>query len=131
MGNVDYSATGGFSRAELLRQSGLAGRVLPRPRNIDGILDGISAVRSIFPKLHFDEENCKRGLECLRNYSRRWDDTRKVYSSAPLHDQYSNGADALRTFAVGYGLSHSEERIEYVHRPQFEMRGFTGATWPL
>lgn len=65
-------------------------------------LDGIHAVRLILSKCVFDEENCKKGLEALANYQRKWDAKANVFSLKPLHNWASNGADAFRTFAMGY-----------------------------
>ena len=60
---------------------------------------GIDRVRENFSKFYFDEHNCALGLSHLENYSRVWDDERKVYLKEPKHDQHSHGADALRTGA--------------------------------
>lgn len=65
------------------------------------IQDGINAVRSIFSKCVFDEENCKQGLLALKNYKKQFDELKNTFKSQPLHDWSSNGADAFRYFAVG------------------------------
>lgn len=65
-----------------------------------GIKQGIDAARTIFEQCWFDKVKCADGLMALRRY--RYDkdpDTGKV-SDAPLHDEYSHGADAFRYLAV-------------------------------
>lgn len=60
----------------------------------------IEVVRREFSTMVFDRSRCSRGIECLRRYSRKYDDDRQVFE-APVHDQYSHGADALRTGVEG------------------------------
>ena len=78
-------------------------RVVPKL----GIGDGIGAVRAIIPNVYFHEPGCAKGIECLRQYSRKPldgvldQDGRQVYSETPKHDGFSDGADAFRTGAVG------------------------------
>lgn len=64
-----------------------------------GILDGIEGVRKLFPKLYVEAE-CTYLLECLRNYSKEWDESHKIWKPKPLHNKYSHGADALRYIAM-------------------------------
>lgn len=73
-------------------------RLVPR---LD-IKDGIDAVRKTlrtYP-IEFDQERCSRGLESLRNYARKWDVDRKVYSDKPNHDQWSHGSDSFRYLSL-------------------------------
>lgn len=67
------------------------------------IADGIQAVRTLFPRFVFDSETCHDGLQALGAYRREWNESRKTWGEHPLHDWASHGADALRTFAMGYG----------------------------
>ncbi len=63
------------------------------------IVDGIQAVRTVFPSLYFDKIKCADGIQALRRY--RYDvnkDTGRV-SRDPLHDENSHASDALRYFA--------------------------------
>ena len=58
-------------------------------------------------RMYFDEANCSKGIECLRQYSRKPlqgvldQDGKQVYSETPVHNGFSDGADAARTGAVG------------------------------
>ena len=63
-------------------------------------VDSLNAARTIFPMCFFDKVKCADGLQALRRYRYKVDaDTGRV-SKDPLHDEYSNGADAFQTFAA-------------------------------
>lgn len=87
----------GKSRQEVLQSLGLRSHILPKNR----IEDGINAVRLVLSKMYFDKIKCARGLQALTNYSKKWDAKNKIFSSAPLHNWASHGADAFRVFAMG------------------------------
>jgi phage terminase large subunit len=87
----------GKTREEVLRSLGLRAHVLPRLE----IADGIHAARMILPRVWFNFETTKRGLECLEKYQRKYDPKNQIFSDTPLHNQYSNGADSFRYFALG------------------------------
>ena len=61
---------------------------------------GIDAARTIFANCWFDAEKCADGIQCLRNYRYDVDPDTQQYSTQPLHDWASHGADAFRYFAV-------------------------------
>jgi hypothetical protein len=63
--------------------------------------DGISAVRSVFPRTWFDEVKCARLVECLSAYHREWDEDRLDWRLRPVHDWSSHFADSFRYMAVG------------------------------
>lgn len=67
-----------------------------------GIDDGINACRTIFSQCYFDKDKCARGLNCLKNYKKDWDEKNKVFRNQPKHNWASHGSDAFRTFGVGY-----------------------------
>jgi len=69
------------------------------------IEDGINAARSILSQCWFDKDKCFRGIECLKNYRKEWDEKNKVFKTKPKHDWASHGADAFRRFAIGYRRS--------------------------
>jgi hypothetical protein len=87
----------GKSRQEVLRNLGIVADVLPRL----GVDDGIQAARNLLPLCWFDREQTHRGVECLREYRREWDDKAQVFRNKPLHNQWSHGADAFRMLAIG------------------------------
>jgi phage terminase large subunit len=64
------------------------------------VVDGIAAVRAIFPKCYFDREKCADGIQSLRHYRYEEDEKLGTYKREPLHDWASHDADAFRTLAV-------------------------------
>ena len=87
----------GKSRLEVLRESGLNVKVLPR-LSVD---DGIQSVRRLLPRCWFNVPQVKQGLDCLRNYRREHDEKRNVFFDKPLHDWASHGSDSFRYLALG------------------------------
>ncbi|WP_438455319.1 terminase [Vreelandella venusta] len=65
-----------------------------------GIDEGIEAAREILPKCAFDLSKAEKGVLCLENYRKEWDDKRGCWKDKPLHDWSSHGSDAFRYFAV-------------------------------
>jgi len=86
----------GMSRLEKARSLGINFIIAP---NLP-IIDGIEAVRSTLGKCWIDAVKCKRLIKVIDNYRKEWDAKHKVYRDRPLHDQYSDGADALRMLCV-------------------------------
>lgn len=73
-------------------------RVVPR---IGTKRESINAARMVFPLCQFDKIKCKRGLETLANYQRKFNSKNEVFEESPLHNWASNGADAFQQFALG------------------------------
>lgn len=65
------------------------------------VQSGVDMVRRNFSKFIFDEVKCAKGIEALENYRRKWDEDKHDFSGEPIHNEYSHGADALRTGVVG------------------------------
>ena len=93
----------GLSRLQTLRDLGLDGplgeaiSVVPAA----SVADGINAVRRLLPRMWIDEVRCFHGVRALRNYSRKYDEQRKVFADQPKHDWASHPSDALRTYCTG------------------------------
>ncbi len=66
-------------------------------------MDGINALRTLFPTSYFDKERCRDGLFALRNYHYELveDPVKRTFSRVPAHDWSSHAADAGRYVAVG------------------------------
>lgn len=64
------------------------------------IVDGLSAVRTVFPVCVFDAEKCADGLTALRRYKYKVDPDTGKTSKLPDHDINSHAADAFRYFAT-------------------------------
>jgi len=89
--------TSGVDRISAARDFGYDMRVIPRKP----IMEGIQAVRSTLSLCYFDATKCERGLKCLDFYRKKYNEALKVYYDEPLHDQWSNGADAFRYSCIG------------------------------
>lgn len=85
------------TRIEIMLELGRKPQLVP----LHHVPDGISAVRKTLPLCIFDTK-CAPGLRALRNYRRQWNDDRKIFADAPLHDWASHGSDAFRTLAMGW-----------------------------
>jgi len=88
----------GKSRIETLDALGISNITIAPKLAVD---DGIQAARSMIARCWFDEEDCARGIEALRQYRREFDERLKTWRGRPLHDWTSHGADAFRYLAVG------------------------------
>jgi len=79
-------------------EHGAPARKTPNPDAGNRVFHGVDAVRKVLRTwpVVFNRDKCARGLEALRNYSRKWDADRHVYSDQPAHDQWSHGSDAFR-----------------------------------
>lgn len=69
-----------------------------------GVMDGINCTRAIFPQLIFHEDNCRMGLNSLKQYVRNDD-------GEPVHNFASHPADALRTWGVGWHDSYASQTL--------------------
>ena len=86
----------GVSRLTVLRNLGVKLiKVLPAT----SVADGIEAVRHIIPDLWVDE-SCEYVQNCLLNYTKEWKEKTNTWSTKPLHNEWSHGADMLRYMAV-------------------------------
>ena len=86
----------GVSRLETARKLGINYKISPKL----SVQDGIDAVRQAIPRMWFDKEKCREGLEALRMYRTEYDDKRQVFSNRPLHDWCSHAADAMRYYCI-------------------------------
>jgi hypothetical protein len=78
-------------------------KVVSRVKNVDTVVQvHIPAVRNILSKCLFDEQKCAKGISALEGYCAEYDEEKKKLGNRPLHNWCSHGADAFRTFAVGY-----------------------------
>jgi hypothetical protein len=87
----------GSDRRQRARANGRKVRIVPR---LD-LEDGINAVRLMLERTWIDAERCKRGLECLQNYRRDFNDKLGEFKASPVHDWASHGADSARYLALG------------------------------
>lgn len=98
--------TNGRQRIDTAKTLGIQFKVAPSI----SLMDGIDSVRALFPKCWFDSEKCNAGLNALKNYRKKYDETRKTFLNEPYHDWSSNGADAFRTCAITIDFKNSGYR---------------------
>jgi len=91
-----HELTLGRTREDIARELGVEFHIAPKWP----LEDGIEALRLILQFLWIDAENASHGLECLINYQFEFDDRKKSFKIAPLHDWTSHACDALRMYAV-------------------------------
>lgn len=80
----------GISAEDIMQKHGWDVRIVPR---LD-VESGIKVARMNFHRVYFDKST-ERLIECLKHY-RRAINAITEEPGAPLHDQYSHGADAFR-----------------------------------
>lgn len=87
--------------------------VLPR----EDIELGITTAKKMFDNLYINSE-LTRLLECLELYKRRFNSSLQQYQE-PLHDQYSNTADAFRYLAMYLASTNNQKPLDTTKlRPQ-------------
>lgn len=94
----------GQTTAEILRR--FKRKVKPIPKLT--VEQGIKAARMLFPRVYFDKVKTERLMECLKRY-RRGVPEKTGEPGAPVHDEYSHGADAYRYLAVVAELLTNED----------------------
>jgi len=102
----------GKSAQDIMTALGWRVRIVPR-LDIEG---GIKAARMTFPRVYFDKEKTKRLVDCIKHY-RRDISSKTNEPGAPLHDEYSHGADCFRYLCVSAERMSNEDwntkKIEY------------------
>lgn len=91
-----------LTRAATLRNLGVD--VLEPPVSL-AAGDCIDKARHLINRSRFDADQCKHGLECLRQYTPGWDDKHQTWRKTPLDNWATDSADAFRFIAVVQGLS--------------------------
>lgn len=113
----------GKSRLDTAREMGIRFQVVKRHK----IDDGIEAVRRLFPRFWIDETNCDRGLICISDYTKVWDDKKMMFQDKPLHNYASHGCDALRYFAMGF----KESMTNLNGRPRFDKPAYIASDFDI
>lgn len=103
----------GRSTEDILQSMGRRVHVLP---NIS-VEEGIKSARILFPRLYVDETKCARFMECLKRYRRIVN--RLGESMAPLHDEFSHGADMFRYTGLSVNMMHNVvEGVSETYEPE-------------
>ena len=82
----------GVTRQETARRNGMH-NVYIQPKQ--SVADRIDASRLRLRISKFDQKKCARGLECLYNYQKEYDDKNMVFKKTPKHDWSSHGSDSF------------------------------------
>jgi phage terminase large subunit len=104
----------GISAEDIMRKLGWDTRIVPK----QDIESGIKLARMNFHRIYFDK-SAQRLVECLKNY-RRSINSATNEPGAPLHDEFSHGADAFRYLCTSIDAmkneSWSKEKIQYTNK---------------
>ena len=99
--------------------------IIPKIGNVQTRID---QTREILPLCFFHQENCKKGIEKLNLYRRKYDRTTGKYGERPEHDENSHCADAFGTMAQwlngkgsGY-ISNINKRVPLVDIEKMDIR---------
>lgn len=98
----------GRTRVETLVSLGRNPRLVPNHK----IMDGINAARLTMPRVWFDADKCKQGVEALRQYRADFDEKTRAFKDTPKHDWTSHTADAFRYLCMAW-----REQAQPVEKP--------------
>lgn len=114
-----------MTRVDFFRNRGINNVEVLRPTKFTLGTDDISLVaRPKFSRCWFDEEKCRRGLECLRAYHFSYDEKNKLLKDKPEHDWSSHSSSAFI-----YALIAETEQVEVQTKISFKTftpRAFSG-----
>ena len=99
----------GRTRREVAYQLGLRFKIAPKL----SIEDGIHAVKMLLPRCYIDVDNCKKFINALRHYHRKYKEKDRMYSAKPNHDWSSHFNDALRCLATGMERSQFKNKLQF------------------
>jgi phage terminase large subunit-like protein len=102
---------------EALKLGGLA-NVVPVPRQMS-VWDGINLALDAFPRIGFNEEGCKDGIDSLDAYHSKEERDGVTIKNVPVHDWSSHGSDSfsLAHQAIKAGLVVDRTAIARRPRP--------------
>jgi phage terminase large subunit len=95
----------GKSRWEVAKSLGVSFELVPAL----SVADGIDAGRRFFRKLWVDKERCRDWLKAIPQYTKEYDEERKIFRDKPLHDWTSHPADQHRYASLVEALMSNEE----------------------
>ena len=101
---TDFS--NGKTRREVAYQLGIRFKVVPKIP----LEDGIHATTMTLPRCWIDTDHCKKLIDALRHYHRKYIDKNRMFRSKPVHDWSSHAADAFRYLAVGIRDFRDQDR---------------------
>lgn len=111
----------GKSRWEVCKELGITFEIVPDLP----VQDGIEAGRRLFAKLWVDKTTCKDWLKLIPQYTKEYDEERKIFKDKPLHDWTSHGADEHRYASIVEGQMSNETRKAY-SQPEYQEASLFG-----
>lgn len=105
---VNKSLQTGKSSLQILQEllPGLRFEIVPR---IQETLIGINQTRlAMKGPVFIDQTGCADGILALDNYKKKYNEKLDVFTEEPLHDRFSNLADAFRQWGQSIGASLSQ-----------------------
>lgn len=99
---VNKSLQTGKSAQQILQQllPGLRFQIVPR---VQEVLTGINSTRlAMASNIYLDADQCADGIVSLDNYRKKYNEKLDAFTDEPLHDRYSNYADAFRQWGQVY-----------------------------
>lgn len=107
----------GITRVDFFNQRGINNVEVLRPTRFILGQDDISMVaRPKFSRCWFDEDKCKRGLECLRAYHYEYDEKNRLLKDKPCHDWSSHSASAF-IYALMAEAENITVKVNYHFKP--------------
>lgn len=104
----DYGT--GNVRKDTGKELGIKFTTIPR---IKLNIEGIEAVRGVLPLCRIDETRCNELVLCLENFRKKWDEKNQVFQDDYVHDEYSHGAKAMESLAIGLKVGLGREAFVY------------------
>ena len=98
----------GRTRREVAYQLGLRFKIAPKL----SIEDGIHAVKMLLPRCYIDVDNCKKFINALRHYHRKYKEKDSRYYDKPNQDWSSHFNDARRCVATGMERTQLQTQIQ-------------------
>lgn len=83
---------------------------------------GIEAARAYFSNLYIDEQKCRRLIDCLENYTKKYNKSMQCYSNVPNHNEFSHGADAFRYLAQARKTHSNKNKLTAEQIQEMRMR---------
>ena len=77
-----------------------------------GVQNGIDLARSLFARLWVDKTNCAEWLKLIPQYTKEYDEDKKIFKDKPLHDWTSHGADEFRYASIVIDQMNGESGAE-------------------
>ncbi|MGE8629462.1 PBSX family phage terminase large subunit [Achromobacter denitrificans] len=100
------------SAKEIMEALGWTVKITPNLR----VEEGIRLTRMAFPQMVFDKDKAARIVQCAKRY-RRSVNQQTNEPGAPLHDEWSHGADNLRYVAINAEQMTNENWGGEIHYP--------------